>query len=238
MAKNKIQKAKFGTSNGPFEVKPAKIPHCERGKKIDLKQYIEFSRFRYILMKTFGTLLLAIGALLIDIYLLPKIFVVAKVPPEIGIYFSYALRSVVFVPMFAWYYYTVYFDTMELRVEGFRLVLGDGVLKRQYDSRPLVVINTILVDQDFMDKLFGIFELKFCFMTSSMAKRMKPYIKVVALTEAGAVELEKFLCDEIGRQIGRSDNTKALEARLANLFSPVIEEPEVPQDIEKPPAKG
>jgi uncharacterized membrane protein YdbT with pleckstrin-like domain len=113
------------------------------------------------------------------------------------------------MPFVAWFYWDQYLSTLDLRVEGFRLIEASGLVMRTIDSRLIGIICAVTVQQSILDKVFGVYEVRFYSASGSM-KSM--FIAFPDLTQRDALDLERWFSDQMSRQCSPSEIALQKEA--------------------------
>ena len=90
---------------------------------------------------------------------------------------------------------------LQYETDGFRLVITRGILFKNEGSLPLLPVTEIFVKRDFLDFLFGLYELHVA--TPVNAARAFGLIEGLKYKDAHA--LEKFLANQLNRQIFVTD---------------------------------
>jgi hypothetical protein len=163
------------------------IPRSAAGKTINLKRYVTINRL-FVLKRTWIWGVIGLVCLVSNLTIIPA-FAASFSQPIYGL-LTFSTRLGCLLPLAAWWYWGEYRKHIELRVEGFRLVSVTGVFLKKVDSRPLVHICSVTVDQNLLGQLVDLFEVRFYCLIGNMAK---PYISFPSLSHVDALVIEEYL---------------------------------------------
>jgi hypothetical protein len=121
------------------------------------------------------------------------------------------LRLMTLLPLIVVGYWELYRGTIELRIEGFRIIMTSGVFLKLYDSRAICSVSSLAVMQTNWDKFLNVFHVEF--RSGPTPPEIGP-LTVPALTEADALKMEQYLSTQLSRLSSPSSDALADDERI------------------------
>lgn len=183
--------------------------------KVNLKKIFPVS-YRYVLQQSAGTIAILILAATPTLRLLgAKHVFFPETSPEI---FATSVLSLLFLTVL-WkiMYETAHLWALQYESDGFRFVIRRGILYKKEASLPLLPVSEIYVERDFLDLLFGTYDLN----VATPVGGSKALGAIHGLNGKNARGLEHFLARQLNRQIFLADQPQGMaveENEVTDIF--------------------
>ena len=184
--------------------------------KVNLKKIFPVSYVRYVLQQSAGPIALVILAATPSLRLLgPRAVFFPSSIHELIV--SSVLALLVIAMVWKMLYEMAHLMALEYENDGFRLVIRRGILYKKEASLPLLPVSEIYLERDFLDLLFGTYDLN----VATPVGGSRALGAIHGLNKKNARGLEHFLAKQLNRQIFLADQPQGQsveEAEVTDIF--------------------